>query len=182
MERFAAAVHVGSALVLAPLVLGIINRTKAFFAGVGQVSVGGFRRDIRNFFGGTVFNATPEFLALYGLDPALYDRFDVTTQENLPGAVRLTGLDFSYKQALTGLPAWGRGLQVFANASAQRVTGAASAAAIAGYPSLTVPGGMIGGLPMGLTLVAPKHRDGFLLEVGAALERLLPARVPPRLA
>ena len=58
----------------------------------------------------------------------------------------------------------------------------ASAAAIAGYPSLTVPGGMIGGLPMGLTLVAPKHRDGFLLEVSAALERLLPARVPPRLA
>ena len=33
MERFAAAMHVGSALVLAPLVLGIINRTKAFFAG-----------------------------------------------------------------------------------------------------------------------------------------------------
>jgi len=57
----------------------------------------------------------------------------------------------------------------------------ASAAAIAGYPSLTVPGGMIAGLPVGLTLVAPRFKDGHLLQIGAALERLLPARVPPRL-
>ena len=57
----------------------------------------------------------------------------------------------------------------------------ASAAAIAGYPSLTVPGGIIEGLPVGLTLVAPRFKDGHLLQIGAALERLLPARVPPRL-
>jgi hypothetical protein len=86
-------------------------RFEYYFAGVGQISVGGFRRDITNFFGGTVFNATPEFLALYGLDPALYDKFDVTTQYNLPGKVRLTGVDFSYKQALTGLPSGARGVQ-----------------------------------------------------------------------
>ena len=124
-------------------------RFEYYFAGVGQISVGGFRRDITNFFGGTVFNATPEFLALYGLDPALYDKFDVTTQYNLPGKVRLTGVDFSYKQALTGLPSWARGVQVFANASAQRVTGDATATAnFAGYiprsgswgVSLTRPG------------------------------------------
>jgi iron complex outermembrane receptor protein len=109
-------------------------RLEYYFTGVGQISVGAFRRDIKNFFGGTVFNATPEFLALYGLDPALYDKFDVTTQENLPGKVRLTGVDFSYKQALTGLPSWARGVQVFANASAQRVTGDATATAnFAGY-------------------------------------------------
>jgi len=109
-------------------------RLEYYFAGVGQISVGGFRRDITNFFGGTVFNATPEFLNLYGLDPALYDKFDVTTQENLPGKVRLTGVDFSYKQALTGLPSWVRGVQVFANASAQRVTGDTTATAnFAGY-------------------------------------------------
>jgi TonB-dependent receptor len=109
-------------------------RLEYYFAGVGQISVGGFRRDITNFFGGTVFNATPEFLNLYGLDPALYDKFDVTTQENLKGKVRLTGVDFSYKQALTGLPSWARGVQVFANASAQRVTGDTTATAnFAGY-------------------------------------------------
>ncbi len=124
-------------------------RLEYYFAGVGQISVGGFRRDIQNFFGGTVFNATPEFLALYGVDPALYDKFDVTTQENLRGKVRLTGVDFSYKQALTMLPSWARGVQVFANASAQRVTGDATATAnFAGYiprsgswgVSLTRPG------------------------------------------
>ena len=109
-------------------------RFEYYFAGVGQISIGGFRRDITNFFGGTVFNATPEFLALYGLEPALYDKFDVTTQYNLPGKVRLTGVDFSYKQALTGLPSWARGVQVFANASAQRVTGDDTATAnFAGY-------------------------------------------------
>jgi TonB-dependent receptor len=109
-------------------------RLEYYFAGVGQLSVGAFRRDIRDFFGGTVLDATPEFLALYGLDPALFSKFDVTTQENLPGQVRLTGVDFSYKQALTGLPAWARGVQVFANASAQRVTGDATATAnFAGY-------------------------------------------------
>ncbi len=109
-------------------------RLEYYLPGVGQISVGGFRREIKNFFGGTVFNATPEFLALYGLDPAVYDKFDVTTQYNLPGKVRLTGVDFSYKQALTGLPLWARGVQVFANASAQRVTGDPVATAnFAGY-------------------------------------------------
>ena len=38
-------------------------------------SVGAFRRDFENFFGSTMFDATPEFLALYGLDPALYGRY-----------------------------------------------------------------------------------------------------------
>jgi hypothetical protein len=38
----------------------------------------------------------------------------------------MTGVDFNYKQALTFLPNWARGVQVFANASAQRATGAES--------------------------------------------------------
>ena len=39
---------------------------------------------------------------------------------------------FNYKQALTFLPHWARGVQVFANASAQRATGPRSAN-FAGY-------------------------------------------------
>ena len=35
----------------------------------------------------------------------------------------MQGVDFSYKQALTFLPRWARGVQVFANASAQRLLG-----------------------------------------------------------
>lgn len=93
-----------------------------YFEGVGLISVGAYRRDLENFFGGTTFNATPEFLALYGLDPAIYSPFLVSTQMNV-GSVRMTGLEFSYKQSLTFLPAWARGVQVFANGSAQRATG-----------------------------------------------------------
>ena len=102
-------------------------RLEYYFDRVGQVSVGAFRRDFKNFFGNTVFNATPEFLELYGLDPAIYDPYDVSTQHNITSTVRMTGLEFDYKQALTFLPRWARGVQVFANASALRATGDATA-------------------------------------------------------
>jgi iron complex outermembrane recepter protein len=98
-------------------------RLEYYFEGVGQVSVGAFRREFENFFGATIFPATAEFLTLYGLDPALYGAYDVSTQHNVPGTVRMTGMEFDYKQALTFLPQWARGLQVFANASALRATG-----------------------------------------------------------
>ena len=107
-------------------------RVEYYFEGVGQISAGVFRRDFRNFFGGTFFPATSEFLALYGLEPATFERYEVATQENVRGGLRTTGVDFSYKQALTFLPAWARGVQVFANASAQRATGEA-AENFAGY-------------------------------------------------
>ena len=103
-----------------------------YFERVGLLSVGAFRRDIENFFGATTFDATPEFLELYSLDPVLYDRFQVATQQNLDSSVRTQGLDVNYRQALTFLPRWARGLQVFANGSAQRLIGPA-AANFAGY-------------------------------------------------
>jgi len=39
----------------------------------------------------------------------------------------MEGYDFNYKQALTFLPRWARGVQVFANASSQRLLGDATA-------------------------------------------------------
>ncbi len=102
-------------------------RLEYYFERVGQISIGAFRRDFQNFFGNTVFNATPEFLALYGLDPAIYDPYDVATQQNIQSTVRMTGFEFDYKQALTFLPGWARGMQVFANASALRASGDATA-------------------------------------------------------
>ncbi len=95
-------------------------RLEYYFEGVGQLSAGAFRRDFKNFFGTTVFPSTPEFLGLYGLDPVEYGPFEVSTQYNLPGTVRMEGLDVSYRQALNFLPAWARGLQVFANGSLQK--------------------------------------------------------------
>jgi TonB-dependent receptor len=100
-------------------------RIEYYFEGVGQISLGAFRRDFEHFFGGTVFHATPEFLALYGLDPNVYGVYDAATQENISTTVRMTGVDFNYKQVLTFLPHWARGVQVFANATAMRATGPA---------------------------------------------------------
>ena len=57
----------------------------------------------------------------------------------------------------------------------------ASAAAIAGYPSLTVPAGLVNGLPVGITLVAARNQDGLLLQVARSYERAANARVPPHL-
>lgn len=98
-------------------------RLEYYFGGVGQVSIGAFRRDFSNAFGGTLFTPTPAFLALYGLDATTYGDYDVSTQVNVQGVVRMTGVDFNYKQVLTFLPHWARGIQLFANGSAQRATG-----------------------------------------------------------
>jgi amidase len=57
----------------------------------------------------------------------------------------------------------------------------ASAAAIAGYPSITVPAGLVSGLPVGITLVTSRNQDGLLLQVARAYERAANARIPPHL-
>ena len=56
----------------------------------------------------------------------------------------------------------------------------AAAAAILGYPSLTVPAGLIRGLPIGIVFVGEPLQDGLLLQAGRAYERATAARVPPR--
>ena len=105
----------------------ISTRLEYYFEGVGQVSVGAFRREFENFFGDVTFRSTPEFLALYGLDAGTYGTYDVATQHNVVETVRMSGVDVSYKQALTFLPRWARGVNVFANAAVQRTTGEATA-------------------------------------------------------
>ncbi len=78
----------------------------------------------------------------------IYGDYDVSTQYNLPGTVRSTGVSVNYKQALTFLPEWGRGVRVFANASAQRVTGDVSGS-FNGY--------MPRGANWGISLSRPKY-------------------------
>ncbi len=104
-------------------------RLEYYFDGVGQASIGAYRRDFKDFFGSTSLRATPEFLALYDLDPATYDGYYVSTNYNLPGTVRSHGLEFSYRQALTFLPHWARGVNPSPTppCSASRATPAAAA-------------------------------------------------------
>ncbi|WP_030803331.1 amidase [Streptomyces sp. NRRL S-337] len=53
-------------------------------------------------------------------------------------------------------------------------------AAVAGYPSLSVPAGFVDELPVGLLLMAGGHRDAALLSLGAAVEHHLHAWRAPR--
>ena len=94
-----------------------------YFEPIGLFSVGAFRRDTENFFGSTTLQVDQAFLAYYGLNPAEFGQHQVLTNYNIPGTVRMDGIDFNYKQALTFLPHWARGFQVFANGSAQHKTG-----------------------------------------------------------
>ncbi|MEU6963381.1 amidase [Streptomyces chrestomyceticus] len=53
-------------------------------------------------------------------------------------------------------------------------------AAVAGYPSLSVPAGFVGELPVGVLLTAGNHQDAKLLALGAAVEHRLDAWRAPR--
>ena len=55
------------------------------------------------------------------------------------------------------------------------------AAAVAGYPALTVPMGQSQGLPLGLTFIGPAWSEARLLQIGYAYEQLTRARRPPAL-
>jgi len=49
--------------------------------------------------------------------------------------------------------------------------GAGSLAAVAGYPHLTVPMGLVKGLPVGLSFIGPKWSEALLLSLGYAFEQ-----------
>jgi len=52
--------------------------------------------------------------------------------------------------------------------------------AIAGYPNLTVPMGLVRGLPAGLSFIGPKFAEATVLGAGYAYEQRARARVAPR--
>lgn len=58
--------------------------------------------------------------------------------------------------------------------------GGGSAAAVAGYPHLTVPMGHVKGLPVGLSFIGPKWSDAMILSLGYAYEQASRKRIEPR--
>jgi iron complex outermembrane receptor protein len=97
-----------------------MGRLEYYFGKVGQLSVAYFVRDYDNMFGNVTSMVTPEFLAAYDLDEETYGIYQVVTQFNVGDPIRMKGIEVDYRQALTFLPEWARGVQFSANYSSQR--------------------------------------------------------------
>ncbi|HEY0483591.1 MAG TPA: amidase [Kofleriaceae bacterium] len=60
------------------------------------------------------------------------------------------------------------------------VFGSSGPAAVAGYPSISVPGGFSGELPIGVSLFASRFQEGKLISIAFAIEQAIHARRPPK--
>ena len=89
--------------------------------GSNVLSIGGFRKEIKNFFATRRTDATPELLTTWGLDDS-YLLYDVQTKFNA-GDATVEGYEINYRQGLTFLPHWARGVDVFYNMNSQRLAG-----------------------------------------------------------
>jgi TonB-dependent receptor len=91
----------------------------------GLMSVGAFRKDVRDFFGSVTTAATIPLLEQYGLSDD-YLGYDLTTLFNA-GNARVTGVEYAWRQRLEFLPAWARGVGVFFNGTEMQLSGATTA-------------------------------------------------------
>lgn len=113
---------------------------ESYYLKGGVGSIGVFRKDVRDFFGSIARQATPELLSQYGVqDNGTYGNYSLVTQLN-SGDAKITGFEFSYKQSLTFLPHWARGLEAFVNLTKVNRNGGA----LADFSSFTPKSGSAG--------------------------------------
>jgi amidase len=79
------------------------------------------------------------------------------------------------------LPAYGPAWPIDHVKGDQFNFGTSAAAAVSGYPSVTIPAGMDQQLPLGLSLVGPRWSEAKLLGLASLLEQQLPPRTKPKL-
>ena len=114
-----------------------------------------------------------------GLDSPAYRRALARCQrlsraEGIDQVMRTHRLDALV--APTGGPAW-----VIDLVNGDHFGGGSSAlAAVAGYPSITVPAGMVFGLPVGLSFIGGAWQEATLVRLAYAFERVTHARRAPR--
>ena len=90
----------------------------------GLVSVGVFRKDLKDFFGTVREPATLEQLAAFGLGDEFLD-YEIIRKTNA-GDARVDGVELNYRQELTFLPRWARGVQVFGNLTSLQLSGSST--------------------------------------------------------
>jgi amidase len=95
-------------------------------------------------------------------------------EEGIDRAIREHRLDAIV--APTGGTAW---LTDFINGDSGG-DGFSTPAAVAGYPHLTVPAGLVRGLPIGLSFVGPAWSEARLLALGYAFEQATQWREEPQ--
>jgi amidase len=113
-----------------------------------------------------------------GLDDPAYLEALATSRSLATGALNgmFAGQKLDIIIAQTNGPAW---LSTLGKGDAFSGPSASQMPAIAGFPHLTVPMGLSGGLPVGLSFIGPKWHDHAVLKAGYAYEQLSKARVMP---
>lgn len=92
-----------------------------YFDKPGVISVGAFRKDIRDFFGSVRTPVTAAQLQEWGFDSS-YGSYDVVTTMNV-GSARVSGLEYEFRQTLTWLPRRVGNVTVYFNSTAIHVEG-----------------------------------------------------------
>lgn len=99
---------------------------ETYYGRNGTASISAYRKQLTGFFASVRTDATEELLNQYFL-PMDYLTYDVVTQTNIDRGVRIDGLEFSFRQPLTFLPEWARGLQVNGSVTLKKLEGPSSA-------------------------------------------------------
>lgn len=105
---------------------------------------------------------------------ALETNHRLSRQEGIDAVMDKFNLDAI--MAPTAGPAW---LTDFANGD-HAVGGSSNAAAVAGYPDITVPAGFVFGLPVGISFFGRPWSEPVLLKIAYGFEQTIQARRPPR--
>jgi amidase len=105
---------------------------------------------------------------------ALDKNHQLSRKEGIDAVMDKNNLDAI--MAPTGAPAWLTDLVTGDHA----IGGSSNAAAVAGYPDITVPAGFINGLPVGVSFFGRAWSEPTLLKVAYGFEQATKARRPPQ--
>ena len=96
-----------------------------YFDRGGLISVGGFQKDVSNFWNAVNTILTPELASELGVDPD-YVGWTVMSRTN-GGDSKISGFELNAHQPLTFLPAWGRNFSIAANLTRLHLEGSRAA-------------------------------------------------------